>query len=108
MHVNHPRQVCNAEGSDASRKRTRYSDSPGTLVADLLVYNLDFKAFGFWVIDLVLEIGFHMNIVHVLNMIATKHGTTTFTHYSLVAKRLSNILRCSRLDILTLQWTEAK
>ena len=49
-----------------------------------------------------------MNIVHVLNMIATRHGTTTFARYLLVAKRFLNVLRCSNLDIIKPPWTDAK
>ena len=65
------------------------------------------KPFGFYVIDLLLEIGFRMIVVHALNMITTKHGTTTFAHYLPVAKRLLKTLRCSRLNILTPWWTDA-
>ena len=41
-----------------------------------------------------------MIIIHVLNIIAIRHGTTTFAFYLLAAKRILNILRCSNLDIL--------
>ena len=65
-----------------------------------------FKLFGFLVIDLVLEIGFWMIVVHVLNMIATRHGTKTFAGYLQMAERLLNTLRCSHLDILKPPWTD--
>ena len=42
-----------------------------------------------------------MIVVHVLNMIATKDGKTTFACYLPVVKRLLKILRGSRLDIAT-------
>ena len=64
---------------------------------------------GFWFVgDLTSLIDrFPNDYCYVLNMIATKHGTTTFAHYLLAIKRLLKILGCSRLDILMPWWIEA-
>ena len=48
-----------------------------------------------------------MIIVDMLNMIATRHGTTTFACYLPTADRLLNTLKCSHLDILKPPWIDA-